>query len=51
MQIQDQMADPATYENPERVKELTKQHDEAKDRAAQLMAEWERLSARIENAV
>ena len=51
VQIQDQMADPATYENPERVKELTKQHDEAKDRAAQLMAEWERLSARIENAV
>ncbi|MCP3938078.1 MAG: ABC-F family ATP-binding cassette domain-containing protein [Actinomycetia bacterium] len=47
--IQDQMADPATYADADKVKELTRLHDETKDRAANLMAEWERLSARLEN--
>ena len=49
VELQTEMADPATYEDPDRLRELTTTHDEVKDKAAELMSEWERLSARLEH--
>ncbi len=45
--IQAEMAKPETYETPEKIGELTRGHDEAKEKAAELMSEWERLSEKI----
>ncbi|MEE9415009.1 MAG: ABC-F family ATP-binding cassette domain-containing protein [Acidimicrobiales bacterium] len=42
--LQAQLAEPATYENPELMKEVLAKHDQAKDEAARLMSEWEQLS-------
>jgi len=49
VKLQTQMADPATYEDATKLRSITSEHDEVKDKAADLMAEWERLSARLGN--
>ena len=48
--MQAQLADPAVYEDSEKVKELVAAHDAAKDRAAQLMTEWEDATMALEAA-
>jgi ATP-binding cassette, subfamily F, member 3 len=45
-----QMADPAVYEDGDRVKVLVARHAEAKDLAAALMERWERASLALEAA-
>jgi hypothetical protein len=45
-----QLADPAVYEDGERVKALVADHGAAKDRAASLMDEWERAQLALEEA-
>jgi ATP-binding cassette, subfamily F, member 3 len=42
------LADPAAYEDAERVKELVSAHNAAKDRAAELMVQWEGLYQSVE---
>jgi ATP-binding cassette subfamily F protein 3 len=44
------LADPEVYDVPERAKELAIRHNAAKDRAAALMNDWERLSTELEAA-
>lgn len=44
------LADPAVYDDSERVKSLVRELDAAKDRAAALMAEWEAASTALEAA-
>jgi ATP-binding cassette subfamily F protein 3 len=44
------MADPAVYEDAEKVKDVVARHNAAKDRAAELTDEWERLSLSLEEA-
>ncbi len=44
------LADPALYEDAEKVTEVLRRHGEAKDAAASLMEEWARLSDRLEKA-
>lgn len=44
------LADPEVYGDGERVKELVAAHGAAKDRAAALFADWERLSLAVEEA-
>nr|MBA2530208.1 hypothetical protein [Euzebyales bacterium] len=44
------LADPAVYDDAEQVKQVVATHNVAKDRAAELFAEWERLSTRLEAA-
>ncbi len=44
------LADPSIYADGERVKELVARHNAAKDRAAQLTDEWERLTLELEAA-
>jgi ATP-binding cassette subfamily F protein 3 len=39
------LADPDLYADPERVKAVVAEHEAAKDIAARLMSEWERLSS------
>ena len=48
--MQAQLADPAVYEDSDKVKELVAAHDAAKDRAAQLMTEWEDATMALEAA-
>ena len=48
--MQAQLADPAVYEDSDKVKELVATHDAAKDRAAQLMTEWEDATMALEAA-
>ena len=48
--LQAQLADPAVYEDADKVKELVAAHDAAKDRAAQLMTEWEDATMALEAA-
>jgi ATP-binding cassette subfamily F protein 3 len=48
--IQAQLGDPALYENPDEVERLSKDHHEAKDRAAELFDAWERAVADLEAA-
>ncbi|MDX1659200.1 MAG: ABC-F family ATP-binding cassette domain-containing protein [Nitriliruptorales bacterium] len=45
-----QLADPAVYEDDDRVKELVNQHGQAKDRAAELLEQWERVQLQLEAA-
>jgi ATP-binding cassette subfamily F protein 3 len=45
-----QLADPAVYEDQERVKRLVAEHGTEKDRAATLMAAWERAQLALEAA-
>ena len=47
--LHEKMADPETYSNVEALREITTAHDVLKDRAAELMGEWERLSARLDH--
>jgi ATP-binding cassette, subfamily F, member 3 len=44
------MADPDVYADGEQVRELVVAHNDAKDRAAALMAQWERLAEAVEAA-
>jgi ATP-binding cassette, subfamily F, member 3 len=44
------LADPAVYDDAEKVKEVVAQHNAAKDRAAGLTDEWERLTLELEAA-
>jgi len=46
--LQAELADPAIYENGERVAELATKLDTAKDRAAELSGRWEELASRLE---
>ena len=45
-----QLADPTVYDDPDRARELSRAHGDAKDRAAQLMADWEEHQLRLEEA-
>jgi len=46
--LQAQLADPAIYDDNERVKVLAKDLDRAKDNAAELSARWEDLASKLE---
>ena len=48
--LQAQLADPLIYEDKVRAQELIAAHDVAKARAAELMAEWEAVTLRVEGA-
>ncbi len=48
--LQKELADPSTYDEPSRLAELNRDYEAARSEAAELMAEWERLTARLENA-
>jgi ATP-binding cassette subfamily F protein 3 len=48
MQLHAELADPAAYDDRERLEEIIAEHDESKDRAAALMDEWERLSTELQ---
>ena len=50
VELQEQMAAPEVYEDPDRIRDLVTQHDAAKDEAADLMGRWEALSLDIEAA-
>ncbi len=45
-----QLADQATYEDPEQVRVLVEQHGQAKDRAAELLARWEQAQLALDEA-
>ncbi len=45
-----ELADPATYDDAERAKELAQRHGAAKDLAARLMDQWEASSTELERA-
>ncbi len=47
-ELQEQLGDPATYEDPELTKKLVAEHDAAKDTAAEHMATWEKLSDQLD---
>ncbi len=47
-ELQAELADPATYDDPDRLGELNRRFEEARNRAADLMREWERLTAQLE---
>jgi ATP-binding cassette subfamily F protein 3 len=49
-ELQAQLADPATYDDGQKVAELTTRHDAAKDRAGELMEQWETVMRRLERA-
>ena len=49
-ELQAQLADPEVYEDAEKVKTLVSEHDAAKDRAAELMTEWEDATTALEAA-
>jgi ATP-binding cassette, subfamily F, member 3 len=44
------LADPAVYDDPTRARELVARHGEVKDRANDLMAQWERAHLELEAA-
>ena len=46
--LQRQLADPAAYEDNDKVQELVRRYDEAKDRAASLMDQWMARSEELE---
>jgi ATP-binding cassette, subfamily F, member 3 len=50
VEVQSAMSDPEVYADPDRVKSLVAEHETAKDAAAQLMSEWERLTLSLESA-
>jgi ATP-binding cassette, subfamily F, member 3 len=45
-----ELADPAVYDDPDRVRDLVARHGAAKDHASQLMQRWERASVALEQA-
>ncbi len=47
--LQAQLADPAVYEDTEKMQDLIARHDAAKDRAADLMVEWEQATLALES--
>jgi ATP-binding cassette subfamily F protein 3 len=47
--VQAEMGDPALYEDADRVKEAGERLDAAKDRAAELMHQWEQAATRLES--
>jgi ATP-binding cassette subfamily F protein 3 len=49
-QMSERLADPATYADHHAFRELIDGHNAARDRADELAAEWERLSAELEQA-
>ena len=49
-ELQAQLADPEIYEDADKVKELVAAHGTAKDRAADLMVEWEEATTALEAA-
>ncbi len=46
---QKRLADPDLYKVPEEAAAAAAEHEEAKDRAASLMSEWDRLNSRLGN--
>ncbi len=48
--LQAQLADPAVYEDNDKVKEIVAAHEAAKDNAAALMTEWEAATLALESA-
>jgi hypothetical protein len=42
------LAEPSTYEDKANLTELLRRHDDAKDHAARLMAEWEEATLALE---
>jgi len=48
--VQARLADPAVYDDNDKVQELVATLDSAKDRAAELMAEWEAATMALEAA-
>jgi len=46
--LQAQLADPAAYEDGDRIGELAKEYEVAKDEAVQLSQRWESLASRLE---
>lgn len=49
-ELQAQLADPAIYEQGDKVKTLAQEHDAAKDAAADLATQWERAATAVERA-
>ena len=49
--LQAELADPATYDAPEKLADITSRHDKAKDRATQLMTDYETVQRRIDRAI
>jgi ATP-binding cassette subfamily F protein 3 len=47
--IQAKLSDPSVYDDTHRVADLNRRLDAAKDRAAELMAEWETVATRLEH--
>jgi hypothetical protein len=47
LEVQNRLADPDLYQEPDRAAAVVAEHEAAKDTAARLMAEWEGLSARL----
>ena len=45
--VQGRLADPDLYQEPDRAVAVVAEHEAAKDAAARLMAEWERLSTQL----
>jgi ATP-binding cassette subfamily F protein 3 len=48
--LQAKLAEPSTYEDKAALTDLLRRHDEAKDRAAVLMADWEVATVALESA-
>ena len=47
LEVQDRLADTDLYRDPDRAAAVVAEHETAKDAAAALMADWERLSAQL----
>jgi hypothetical protein len=47
VEVQERLADPDLYQDPDGAAVVVAEHEAAKDRAAELMAEWERLSLQL----
>ena len=47
LEVQDRLADTDLYRDPDRDAAVVAEHETAKDAAAALMADWERLSAQL----
>lgn len=50
MELQTKLADPEIYQDQERLQTVVADHELAKDKAAQLMAEWEQATLALEAA-
>ncbi len=47
VEVQERLADPNLYQDPDGAAAVVAEHEAAKDRAAELMAEWERLNLQL----